>query len=91
MHTIKPIDREAVLSAIRETGAIVTVEDHNVINGLGSAVSEIAAEEGGARVRRIGIQDHFGESAPYDRLLEKSGITADAIISAAKELIGGKA
>jgi len=90
MHTIKPIDREAVLAAIAETGAIVTVEDHNIINGLGSAVSEIVAEEGGARLKRIGIRDHFGESAPYDRLLAKSGITSEAIAVACRTLMEAK-
>lgn len=88
MHTIKPLDVEAVKRAATETGRIVTVEDHNVINGLGSAVSEVVAELGCAGVRRIGIQDHFGESAPYERLLEKSGITTAHIVSACKELIG---
>lgn len=90
MHTIKPIDREAVIAAIRDTGAIVTVEDHNIINGLGSAVSEIVAEAGGARVKRIGIPDRFGESAPYERLLEKCGITRESIMAACKMLMEGK-
>lgn len=90
MHTIKPIDRDAVVAAIEETGAIVTVEDHNIMNGLGSAVCEIVAEHGGAKVRRIGIQDRFGESAPYERLLEKNGITREAIAKACKTLMEDK-
>ncbi len=62
MHTIKPLDREAVVECL-DIGNIVTVEDHNILNGLGSAVCEVAAEEGMGRVKRIGVQDRFGESA----------------------------
>ncbi len=89
MHTIKPLDEAAVRAAARECGRIVTVEDHNIINGLGSAVSEIAAEEGGCRVRRIGVQDRFGESGPYLELLADQGITVEAIRAAAMELLKG--
>ena len=88
MHTLKPLDKEAVLKALKETGKIVTVEDHNILNGLGSAVCEVAAEAGIGIVKRIGIQDHFGESAPYERLLAKNGITVAAIKDACKQLIG---
>ena len=64
MHTIKPLDKEAVTSCINDIGKIITVEDHNIINGLGSAVCEVAAEMGKSKVHRIGIQDQFGQSAP---------------------------
>lgn len=87
MHTIKPIDREAVLAAIERNGRIVTVEDHNILNGLGSAVSEIVAEEGRGIVRRIGVRDRFGESAPYEVLLEMNGITSAEIAKTAAELV----
>ena len=87
MHTIKPLDNDAVLSAINETGKIITVEDHNIINGLGSAVSEIAADMGKGVVKRIGIQDRFGESAPYESLLAKNGITIENIVRTAEDLI----
>ena len=86
MHTIKPIDREAVLECV-EIGKIVTVEDHNIINGLGSAVSEIVAEQGEGIVRRIGVQDRFGESAPYEKLLELNGITVENIVNMAEEIL----
>lgn len=86
MHTIKPIDREAILECI-EIEKIVTVEDHNIINGLGSAVSEVVAEQGKGIVRRIGVQDQFGESAPYEKLLEIHGITVENIVNKAKELL----
>jgi transketolase len=89
MHTIKPIDREAVVECL-ELGNVITVEDHNILNGLGSAVSEVVAEEGKGKVRRIGIQDQFGESAPYEKLLELNGITIENIIKTAKEMVGVK-
>lgn len=83
MHTIKPLDQEAVLDCIENIGRIVTVEDHNIMNGLGSAVCEMAAEAGRGIVRRIGIQDQFGMSAPYERLLAINGVTAESIAAAA--------
>lgn len=86
MHTIKPLDKEAVLECL-EIGNIVTVEDHNILNGLGSAVCEVAAEEGMGRVKRIGVQDRFGESAPYEKLLEINGITIENIVATAKEML----
>ena len=88
MHTIKPLDVEAVTAAIEEIGRVVTVEDHNIMNGLGSAVCEVAAELGKGRVKRIGIQDQFGQSAPYERLLAINGVTAENIAASAKALIG---
>lgn len=87
MHTIKPLDVDAVKKCVLDIGKIITVEDHNIINGLGSAVSEVVAEMGKGIVKRIGIQDQFGESAPYERLLEKNGITKENIVSTAKQLI----
>lgn len=86
MHTIKPIDKTAILECI-DIGNIVTVEDHNIINGLGSAVSDVVAEEGTGKVRKIGVQDQFGQSAPYEKLLEINGITVENIINTAKSLI----
>lgn len=86
MHTIKPLDVAAVKECIADTGKIITVEDHNIINGLGSAVCEVAAEYEHAVVKRIGIQDQFGQSAPYERLLEMNGITVENIVATAKDL-----
>lgn len=86
MHTIKPLDREAVVECLN-VGKIITVEDHNIINGLGSAVSEVAAEEGKGKIRRIGVQDKFGQSAPYEKLLELNGITIENIVNTAKEMV----
>lgn len=87
MHTIKPLDNDAVDACIGETGKIITVEDHNILNGLGSAVCERCAEAGKGVVRRIGIQDQFGQSAPYERLLEMNGISVANIVSIAKKLV----
>lgn len=87
MHTIKPLDVEAVAAAVNDIGRIITVEDHNILNGLGSAVCEVAAEMGKGTVRRVGIQDQFGQSAPYERLLEINGITVENIVKLTKELI----
>jgi transketolase len=87
MHTIKPLDNEAVKSCINDIGKIVTVEDHNILNGLGSAVCELAAEAGNCRVKRIGIQDQFGMSAPYDRLLAINGVTVENIVASVKEML----
>ena len=87
MHTIKPLDRDAVLDCIHRTKAVVTVEDHNIYNGLGSAVAELVSESGEAVMHRIGVQDQFGQSAPYERLLEMNGITAENIAKQAEELL----
>lgn len=86
MHTIKPLDEASVNACIADIGKIVTIEDHNKINGLGSAVCECVAEAGHGIVRRVGIQDQFGESAPYERLLAKNGITVENIVAQAKAI-----
>ena len=87
MHTIKPLDKEAVMDCIENIGRIITVEDHNILNGLGSAVCELAAEAGKGKVRRLGIQDQFGMSAPYERLLAMNGVTVENIADSAKALL----
>ena len=86
MHTIKPLDVDAVKACVNDIGKIITVEDHNILNGLGSAVCEVVAEEGKGVVKRIGIQDQFGQSAPYERLLELNGVTVEDIVKTAEEL-----
>jgi len=89
-HTIKPLDEAAVNACIDEIGSIITVEDHNILNGLGSAVAEIVAERGKGKMKRIGVQDQFGQSAPYERLLEMNDITVENIIAQAKRLIAAE-
>ncbi|NDO46991.1 transketolase C-terminal domain-containing protein [Clostridium sp. MD294] len=86
MHTIKPLDVDVVNQCIDEIGKIITIEDHNILNGLGSAVSEVVAERGKGIVKRIGIQDQFGQSAPYERLLEMNGITVENVVEITKKL-----
>ena len=87
VHTIKPLDEAAVNACITDVGKLITVEDHNILNGLGSAVAEVIAERGEGKLRRIGVQDQFGQSAPYERLLEMNGITAENIAAQAKALL----
>ena len=84
MHTIKPLDVEAVKACVNDIGKIITVEDHNIINGLGGAVCEVVAEMGKGPVKRVGIQDQFGQSAPYERLLAINGITVENIVAQAE-------
>jgi len=73
--TIKPLDDELILTAARETGFVVTVEEHSILGGLGGAVAELLAEGWPTRMRRIGLRDEFGASGPNDALLEKFGLT----------------
>ena len=87
MHTIKPLDVDCVNARINEIGKIITIEDHNIYNGLGSAVADVVAESGKAILKRIGIQDQYGQSAPYERLLAMNGITVENIVATAKALI----
>lgn len=79
IHTIKPIDRELVIKAAQETGRIITVEEHNVIGGLGDAVCEVTSSECPVPVRRIGVYDQFGYSGPAKELLDIFGLTAPNI------------
>lgn len=86
MHTIKPIDREIIMKAASETGAIVTAEEHSVIGGLGGAVSEVVVEECPVPVRMVGQNDTYGESGKPDELRKKYAMTAEDIVRAAKSL-----
>ncbi|KNZ70131.1 transketolase [Thermincola ferriacetica] len=90
MHTIKPIDREAIIEAAKETGAIVTAEEHSVIGGLGSAVAEVVVENCPVPMERVGLKDTFGESGTPAELLEKYGLTAKDIAAAVKRTIARK-
>jgi transketolase len=90
MHTLKPIDREAVIKAARETRAIITAEEHSIIGGLGSAVAEVLAEEAPARLKRVGVNDVFGQSGSPDELMDLYGLTAKRLASEARELLSVK-
>lgn len=87
VHTIKPLDSEAIIKAAQETGAIVTAEEHSIIGGLGSAVAEVLALNSPAPMKMIGVKDTFGESGLPDELLEKYGMTAKDIADAARSLV----
>ena len=90
MCTVKPIDKEAIIKAAQETGGIVTVENHNIINGLGSAVSAVIVENTLVPMERIGLKDTFAESGEYERLLEKYGLSTKHIIEAVKRVLRRK-
>ena len=85
MATIKPLDEELVLTAARKCGRIITCEEHSVIGGLGEAVCSVLSEKLPTPVRRIGVNDVFGESGPAAALLKKYGLSAENIVSVAKE------
>ena len=85
IHTIKPLDEELVVAAAKETGKVVTVEEHSIIGGLGGAVCECLAEKAPVPVKRIGIHDVFGESGPAVELLHKYGLDAEGIYTQIKD------
>ncbi len=87
LPTLKPLDVAAIVALADRTGGIVTAEDHSVIGGLGSAVAETLSEQRPTPLQRVGIRDVYGESGPNDALLEKYGLTAKHIASAATELL----
>lgn len=90
IHTIKPIDIDAVVASAKKTGAVVTCEEHNVIGGLGSAVCEVLSENYPVPVKRVGVMDTFGESGKPSELLKEYGLTAENIAQAAKSAVNMK-
>ena len=90
MYSIKPIDSDAIVKAARDTGAIVTAEEHNIIGGLGSAVAEVVCEHAPCIMKRVGVKDTFGESGEHEELLAKYGLKARDIASAAREAVRAK-
>ncbi len=87
IHTIKPIDRDIIIAAAKDTGAIVTAEEHNIIGGLGSAVAEVLCEAAPVPMLRVGVEDTFGHSGKVPALLEMYGLTPAAIAAKAKAAI----
>ena len=87
IHTIKPLDKELIVTAAKETGQIVTVEEHSVIGGLGGAVSEALSEAYPVPVKRIGVNDQFGYSGPATALVEKFGLDGKGIAESVKEFL----
>mgnify|MGYP001218692240 CR=1 FL=1 len=91
MHTIKPIDKEAIKKAVKETGRIITAEDHNIFGGLGSAVAEVAAETGRPfAFKRLGVPDTYSIIGKHEDLMAHYGYDENGIMAAAKEMMGRK-
>ena len=88
MPSIKPIDREAIVEAAKRTKVVVTVENHTINGGLGSAVAEVLCEDYPARLVRLGLQDHFGETAKLRYMMHKYGIDDESIVAKVRELMG---
>lgn len=90
LHTIKPLDDELILAAAKQTGALVTVEEHSIIGGLGSAVAEMLSGELPVPVVRVGIRDTFTDTGPYEALLDRYGMSVDDIVAGADRAMGLK-
>ena len=89
IHTIKPLDEELIVTAAKETGKVVTVEEHSVIGGLGGAVCEVLGEKAPVPVKRIGVNDVFGESGPAVKLIEKYGLDGNGVYNSVKAFCEG--
>lgn len=90
MHTIKPLDEELIIQAAEETGAVVTLEEHSVIGGLGGAVCETVSGHRPVPVMRVGLPDRFGESGAYGEILARAGIDVEHIVGAARRAVAAK-
>ena len=89
-HTVKPMDKDTILQSVQKTGCVVTIEEHQAMGGMGSAVSEILSQNYPAPMEIIGVKDRFGESGEPAQLLEAFDLTAKNIIEAAKKAIKRK-
>ena len=87
IHTIKPLDKELVVAAAKETGKVVTVEEHSVIGGLGSAICDVLSAEAPTKVMKIGVNDTFGESGPAIELIKKYGLDGESIYKKVKAFV----
>jgi transketolase len=90
IHTIKPLDVKAVEQAARETGALVTVEEHSIVGGLGGAVAETVVDLYPVPVKRVGLNDRFAETGPYEAILDRYGLSVTDIVTAAKNAVAAK-
>ena len=86
IHTIKPIDKEMIIKCAKETKRLISIEDHSIIGGIGSAISEVLTEEYPAKLERMGIKDTFGKSGKAEQLMQYFGITAKDL----EEKLAGK-
>ena len=87
MSSIKPIDKEVIKKAAKDTGTLVTAEEHTIIGGLGSAVCEVTAEDYRVPVKRVGVRDVFGQSGEVDELMHAYGLTAENLVKTAKDVM----
>jgi transketolase len=90
VHTVKPLDTEAILRAARETGALVTAEEHSVLGGLGGVVAEAITDTFPVPLKRVGIADRFAETGPYLALLDRYGMSVDHVLAAARAAVALK-
>ncbi len=90
VHTIKPLDVDSVLGAARETGALVTAEEHSVIGGLGGAVAEAVSDACPVPIKRVGIADEFAETGPYFEILDRYGMSVEHILVAARQAVAAR-
>jgi len=90
IHTIKPIDKELIIDLAKKTDCVITAEDHNIIGGLGSAVAEVLSENYPCIMKRIGVEDRYGESGKPDELYDKYGLSAKHIVEKVKRVIKKK-
>ena len=90
VHTIKPLDVDGILQAARETGALVTVEEHSIVGGLGGAVAEAMADAYPVPIKRVGIADRFAETGPYFEILDRYGMSVPDIVAAARQAVVAK-
>ena len=90
LHTIKPLDEEAIIASLKKTGCAVTAEEHNIIGGMGDCVAQVAAKNIPVPIEYIGTNDTFGESGKPEELLKKYGLSAEHIVAAAEKAIGRK-
>ena len=90
IHTIKPIDKDIIINSAKNTGLVITVEEHSVIGGLGEAVCDVLSENYPTRVIKIGVNDEFGYSGPAVELLKKFGLSSDNIVKTAKKALNNK-
>lgn len=90
LHTVKPLDEEAIITAAKETGAILTIEEHSVYGGLGSAVAEVVTQKSPVPVKIMGFNDRFGETGGYEEVLSKMGLSVEEIVTNAEKLLRRK-
>ena len=89
-HTVKPIDEKTIIATAKKTGAVVTAEDHQIMGGMGSAVSEVLSKNQPTPIEMIGVQDRWGESGQPDELMKEFGLVAEDIKKAVKKVIKRK-